>query len=125
MENNRIEYNKSNGFSFSVNITQGDHNLTVSPRDRHLSMVLTNYHYWNMMSNFKSANNFDDVYFQEIVRMKEDAVPGILDIITDHPDPIVHALDLIFPDLVHYEGNVSLKDVCELWIITLLTTGKY
>lgn len=125
MENNRIEYNKSNGFSFSVNGTLGEQSLIISSEERNLSLVLTNYRYWNMMSNFRSANNFDDVYFQEIVRMKEDAVPGILDIIIDHPDPIVHALDLIYPDLIYYEGNISLKDVCELWIITLLATGKY
>ena len=77
------------------------------------------------MANIKSSNNYDDGYFMQIVNMKEDAVPGILEIIRDHPDPIVHALDLIFPDMVQYDGNVSLEDVCKLWTITLLTLGNY
>jgi len=33
-------------------------------------------------------------------------------------------LDLIYPDYMSYEGYVSLEDVCNTWIITLLALGK-
>ncbi len=125
MKENKIEYNQPEGFSFAIGITGGEQNLIVSSRDNNVSMVKTNYQFWNAMANIKSSNNYDDGYFMQIVNMKEDAVPGILEIIRDHPDPIVHALDLIFPDMVQYDGNVSLEDVCKLWTITLLTLGNY
>lgn len=112
------------GFSVDLSISRDSETLDVSKRDLNMRQVLTNYEYWNRNSNFLSSNNYDDADFRKIVEMGEDAVPGILEIIRDHPDPIVHALDLIYPGYMTYTGYVSLEDVCRTWIITLTALGK-
>ena len=112
------------GFSIDLSISRDDRNIDISRREINIQAVRTNYDYWNRVSNIHSANNYDNADFLKIVEMGEDAVPGILEIIKDHPDPIVHALDLIYPEYMTYNGYVSLEDVCRTWIITLLALGK-
>lgn len=112
------------GFSIDITVSRDNEILPVSKREMNIQMVRKNYEYWNRSSNFMSSNNYDDGDFKRIVAMGEDAVPGIFEIINDHPDPIVHALDLIYPEYMSYEGYVSLEDVCNIWIITLLSLGK-
>ncbi len=112
------------GFSIDLSVSRNDKNLEISRRELNIQEVLTNYNYWNRVSNIHSSNNYDNEDFQKIVAMGEDAVPGILKIIKDHPDPIVHALDLIYPEYMTYNGFVSLEDVCRTWIITLIALGK-
>lgn len=111
-------------FSMDMSVSRDSQMLAVPKQELSIQMVRMNYEYWNRDSNFMSSNNFDNAAFMKIVGMGEDAVPGILEIIKDHPDPIVHALDLIYPDYMSYEGYVSLEDVCNTWIITLLALGK-
>ena len=112
------------GFSVDMSVSCDSQMLDVSKREMNIRMVQLNHEYWNRNSNFMSSNNYKNADFERIVAMGEDAVPGILEIIQDHPDPIVHALDLIYPDYMSYEGYVSLEDVCKTWIITLLALGK-
>jgi hypothetical protein len=112
------------GFSIDMSVSRDRQMLDIPRREMNIRMVRQNYEYWNRSSNFMSSNNYDNADFERIVAMGEDAVPGILEIIKDHPDPIVHALDLIYPDYMSYEGYVSLEDVCNTWIITLLALGK-
>lgn len=112
------------GFSIDISISRDAKMLDIPRREMNIRMVKINHAYWNRSSNFMSSNNYDNADFERIVAMGEDAVPGILEIIQDHPDPIVHALDLIYPDYMSYEGYVSLEDVCKTWIITLLALGK-
>lgn len=112
------------GFSVDMSVSRDSRMLDVSKREMNIRMVRLNHEYWNRNSNFMSSNNYKNADFERIVAMGEDAVPGILEIIQDHPDPIVHALDLIYPDYMSYEGYVSLEDVCKTWIITLLALGK-
>lgn len=111
-------------FSVDLSISRDSKTLKVSQRELNVQRVRINYEYWNRNSNFLSSSNYDDADFRKIVEMGEDAVPGILEIIQKHPDPIVHALDLIYPDYMTYKGYVSLKDVCRTWIITLIALGK-
>ena len=118
------KYYPKDGFLMELDATQGANKIDISERERNISIVKTNYRYWNSMSNFKSQNNYDDDNFRQIVQMGEAAIPGIFEIITDHPDPIVHALDYILPNHVEYQGFVSLEDVCKIWIITLIAIGK-
>lgn len=126
MNKSEITYVPEEGYSFIMNASTEKMNLSsMSERERDLILVRANYGYWNSMSNFKSSNNYDDENFRHIVKMGEAAIPGILEIIQDHPDPIVHALDLILPDQVEYFGLVSLEDVCKSWILTLYAIGKY
>ena len=112
------------GFSIDLSGTRNDKKLAISRRELNKPEVMTNYNYWNRVSNIHSSNNYDNADFRRIVAMGEDAVPGILEIIKDHPDPIVHALDLIYPEYMTYTGYVSLEDVCRTWIITLIALGK-
>lgn len=112
------------GFSLDLSLSHDSQMLDVSKRELNIQMVRLNYEYWNRFSNLMSSNNYNNADFERIVAMGEDAVPGILEIIQDHPDPIVHALDLIYPDYMSYKGYVSLEDVCKTWIITLLALGK-
>jgi len=112
------------GFSIDISVSRDSKPMEVSKRDLNIRMVRMNHMYWNRASNFMSSNNYDNADFERIVSMGEDAVPGILEIIREQPDPIVHALDRIYPDYMSYEGYVSLEDVCRTWIITLLALGK-
>lgn len=78
-----------------------------------------NLKYWNQETGFLSTNNLDNAYFQEIVNMGEDAVPFIVAELKKGPSLLVHALDMIFPGVVEYEGFVSLKDACNKWLSIL------
>lgn len=112
------------GYSIDLSVSRNNKDLEISRRELNIQEVRTNYNYWNRVSNVHSSNNYDNADFRKIVAMGEDAVPGILEIIKDHPDPIVHALDLIYPEYMTYNGYVSLEDVCKTWIITLIALGK-
>lgn len=75
-----------------------------------------NFKYWNFETNALSANNFDNASFEEIVNMGLDAVPFIKEVIEKGPHPIVHALDLIMPDVFEYRGYISLEENCKQWL---------
>jgi hypothetical protein len=87
------------------------------------AIFMQNYKYWNQTTNYSSANNLENPYFKGIVNMGVDAVPYILVELEKHPSQLVHALDLIFPGVMKYEGNVTLKEACDKWISILKTTG--
>lgn len=112
------------GFSLSAVATLDGRRASAPHVERNRQLVMANYNYWNKASNLLSVGNYDDDNFKQIVSMGEDAVPGILEIISKKPDPIVHALDLIYPGYMQYEGHVSLADLCRLWTITLLSIDK-
>lgn len=78
-----------------------------------------NFKYWNQETEFLSTNNLDNSYFKEIVNMGVDAVPFIVKELEKGETPLVHALDLIFPDTVKYDGFVSLKEACDIWLSIL------
>lgn len=74
-----------------------------------------NYNYWLSQTNHLSSNNYDNSYFRAIVGLGKVAVPYILEIIETEPNPVVHALDFIYPGIVEYRGYNSLENVCQLW----------
>lgn len=78
-----------------------------------------NFKYWNQATGVMSTNNLDNSYFKQIVDMGVDAVPFIVDELKKGPTPLVHALNKIFPDVLKYEGFVSLKDACDKWLSIL------
>ncbi len=80
---------------------------------------IQNLKYWNQETCFISANNVDNSYFMEIVNMGSDAVPFIVEELKKGPTPVVYALDKIFPNVVRYEGFVSLKEACDKWLSIL------
>ena len=81
-----------------------------------------NLNIWLGNNSLLANNNYDDSNFKEIVDMKEDAVPLILEELRKGPTPLVHALDLIYPGVVEYDGYIPLEAICCLWEDIL--TGK-
>lgn len=108
-------------FSSSVSAINEDGNSTKINLDEidKSATFLQNFKYWNQETGFLSTNNLDNAYFKQIVDMGVDAVPFILKELRKGPTPLVHALDMIFPDVVKYEGFVSLKDACDKWLSIL------
>ena len=108
--------------------------ITMQPKGASLEHVDTssidnktsfenNLRYWNQEIAFSSSNNFDNSYFNRIVEMGREAVPFILEELKKGPTPLVHALDLIFPGTVEYNGYVPLNDVCDTWLSILKEIG--
>ena len=94
-------------------------------KSENLNNFKLNNQMWNDEKQFDSFNNYDSGYFDEIVKMGKDAVPYILAELEKGPSPIVHALDLIFPGKVKYNGFVPLKIACDTWISILKQIGTY
>lgn len=109
------------GFASSVFAITADgesSQIDSSETDKEVTF-LQNLKYWDAETRFSSTNNFDNAYFREIVNMGKDSVPFIVEELKKGPTPLVHALDEIFPDVIKYEGFVSLKDACEKWLSIL------
>ena len=94
-------------------------------KSENLNNFKLNNRMWNDEKQFDSFNNYDSGYFDEIVKMGKDAVPYILAELEKGPSPIVHALDLIFPGKVKYNGFVPLKVACETWISIIKKTENF
>lgn len=71
---------------------------------------------WNRETAFLSLGNFNNKYFDEIVKMQEDAVPFIYEELKKGPTLLVHALDKIYPDTVKCDGYVPLTTICNVWL---------
>lgn len=71
---------------------------------------------WNRETAYLSVGNFDNRYFNEIVEMKEDAVPYIYEELKKGPTLLVNALDRIYPGKVKCDGYVPLTTVCNVWL---------
>lgn len=119
--------NKSFCFmSFGVSVSSDVKcNQIDMQKSENLNNFKLNNRMWNDEKQFDSFNNYDSGYFDEIVKMGKDAVPYILAELGKGPSPIVHALDLIFPGKVKYNGFVPLKVACDTWISILKQIGTY
>ena len=115
--------NESFLMSFSASIASNDNNNSIDMKDsENFNNFSLNNQLWNTEKRFDSYNNYDSGYFDEIVRMGEAAVPYILEELKKGPTQLVHALDIIYPGKVKYEGFVPLKTVCDTWISILSKT---
>lgn len=85
--------------------------------DRYLSL-------WENETAVLSAGQFDNANYKAIVRMGEEAVPYIADVISREPSPIVYALAEICGDKIPYRPFMSLKRLCRLWLKTLKREGR-
>lgn len=110
-------------FAFSSSVTgisdNGETCVIDTAESDSMAMFSQNYRYWNKETQFSSANNIDNAYFQSIIDMGSDAVPYIKEILEEGPSPLVYALDMIFPGVMKYEGFVSLKEACDKWLSIL------
>lgn len=111
--------------SFVSAVTKDGETQKIDSKDGdNAATFFQNFKYWNQETGFLSTNNLDNSHFKEIVNMGVAAVPFIVEEMKKGPTPLVHALDMIFPDVVKYEGFVSLKDACEQWISILQETDN-
>lgn len=79
------------------------------------------YH-WECDTAFSGDQDFENAHFKAIVDIGDKCIPWIHEIIDNHPDPLVHALDVMFPGVMKYEGCVPLNEVCEAWSSLLKLT---
>ncbi|MCQ2219058.1 MAG: hypothetical protein MJZ33_11380 [Paludibacteraceae bacterium] len=80
------------------------------------TLFQTNLEAWNRETAFLSVGNFNNKYFEEIVKMQEDAVPYIYEELKKGPTLLVHALDKIYPGTVQCDGYVPLTTICNVWL---------
>lgn len=110
----------SHGFSFlSVSATMSKNGKTreLNVKQEVGQMTFdTNFKYWREETRLRSVNNFDNANFDSIVEMGVEAVPYIRDVLEKGPSPIVHALDLIFPGVVKYNGYTTIEEACNIWL---------
>lgn len=77
---------------------------------------------WECDTAFSGTQDFENAHFKAIVDMGDKSIPWIHEIIDNHPDTLVHALDEICPGVMIYEGCMSLNEVCEAWSALLEIT---
>lgn len=110
-------------FNFSTSIStvaeDGSLQKVDSRHSDNAASFSKNMEYWNQETALLSTGNFNNSYFREIVNMGKDAVPFIMDELKKGPTPVVHALDLIFPNVVKYDGFVTLEEACKKWLSIL------
>lgn len=107
------------GASVTVEDAHGREKAVDTRQTDNKATFVQNLHYWNKETAFHSTNNFDNSYFETIVKMGKDAVPFIIEELEKKPSQLVYALDCIFPGVVKYHGYVSLKDACDKWLSIL------
>lgn len=97
--------------SVSFRVSLIDKNDSVSKVDIQASsdkcVAGMNIKQWEKETACLSANNFNNSHFEAIVSMGEAAVPAIYSILQERPTPLVHALELIYPEKVYYNTSVS------------------
>ena len=77
---------------------------------------------WECDTAFSATQDFENAHFKAIVDMGDKCIPWIHEIIDNHPDTLVHALDEICPGVMIYEGCMPLNEVCEAWSALLEIT---
>jgi len=101
-------------------IQKADSSINIDLSNNEKSFCFhSNLKYWNEATMFMSSNNYDNSYFKAIVDMGEDAVPFIKEELQKKPSSLVHALDLIYPGRIKFNGYVSLKKACDVWLQVL------
>ena len=113
-------------FNFEMEVTadNGKEKINTETENKKTSF-LQNLKYWNDQTEFLANNDFNNPYFQSIVKMGLDAVPLILEEIKRKPSDLVYALDRILPGVVTYgPGFIPLEKVCATWLSILSPTDS-
>lgn len=75
------------------------------------------YDLWKQETSLLSVNNFDNKYFNSIVKRGEESVPYIYEQLKKGPTHLVYALELIYPEKVSYNKQIiTLKRARKIWI---------
>ena len=75
----------------------------------------TNYSSWNNVTNMLAYNNIENEYFENIVKMGEEAVPFIREELEKGPTMLVYALARIRPNVIEPQDYIPLPILCNLW----------
>lgn len=82
-----------------------------------------NLRQWKCETQLLSTSVYQNKYFKEIVDMGTAVVPFILKELKNGDISLVPALDEIFPNVLKYDGFVSLKEASDKWIFILNKEG--
>ena len=75
------------------------------------------YDLWKQETSLLSVNNFDNKYFNSIVKRGEESVPYIYEQLKKGPTHLVYALELIYPEKVLYNKQlITLKRARKIWL---------
>jgi hypothetical protein len=75
------------------------------------------YDLWKQETSLLSVNNFDNKYFNSIVKRGEESVPYIYEQLKKGPTHLVYALELIYPEKVSYNKQIiTLKRARKIWL---------
>ena len=75
----------------------------------------TNYSSWNNVTNMLAYDNIENEYFENIVKMGEEAVPFIREELEKGPTMLVYALARIRPNVIEPQDYIPLPILCNLW----------
>lgn len=118
-ESDNLDFEQSKSFSFlsaSVSFESKDQTMQLfSKREIEKVTAETNLRYWRNNTRLHSVGNFDDDNFKEIVAMGDAAIPLILSEMEKGPTPLVHVLDILYPDVMTYNGLTTIEEACDLW----------
>lgn len=119
-ESDNIDFDQSKSFAFfsaSVSFESKDQTKQLTSR-REVDKVTaeTNIRYWRNNTRLHSVGNFDDDNFKEIVTMGDAAIPFILREMEKGPTPLVRVLDILYPDVMTYNGLTTIEEACNLWL---------
>lgn len=108
-------------FNFEMEVTAAGGKEKINTETENIkTSFLQNLKYWNDQTEVLANTDFNNSYFQSIVKMGLDAVPFILEEIKKKPSSLVYALDRILPGVVTYgPGFIPLEKVCETWLSIL------
>ena len=73
---------------------------------------------WENNTLFESSilNIIEDDNFQEIINMKEKAIPLIIEEIEKKPSVLVWALNIITDATVETKQRKTIEDICKIWV---------
>lgn len=119
-ESDNLDFEQSRSFSFlsaSVSFESKDQTKQLfSGREIEKVTAETNIRYWRNNTHLHSVGNFDDDNFKEIIAMGDAAIPFILREMEKGPTPLVRALDILYPDVMTYNGLTTIEEACNLWL---------
>ncbi len=110
------EYDTS--IDLRVSSIEGDNvtKVNVEEATRHYQFS-TDYSLWKQETSLLSVNNFENRFFNSIVEKGEESVPFIYEQLKKGPSHLIYALELIYPDKIHYNKKVtSLKRARRIWL---------
>ena len=90
-------------------------------KSKNREYVYQEYEAWKKETSFLSVGQYENEHFDNIVKMGENVLPYLIEVLEQGPNHLVHACDLIFPGEVEYNGYIPLDFGCKVWVEVLKT----